>query len=57
MGSNSLIFWLFAFTLLAALAIGVWQWRSIKRSRAMRGEHGHVSHPPPDSDTPNNTPP
>ena len=51
MGSDNLIFWLFAFTLLAVLAAGIWQWRSIKRSRATRGEHGHVSHPPPDSST------
>lgn len=51
MGSDNLIFWLFASTLLAVLAAGIWQWRSIKRSRAIRGEHGHVSHPPPDSST------
>ena len=53
---NSIIFWLFAFTLLAALAAGVWQWLSIKRSREVRNEHGHVSHPPPDSSTPDNKP-
>lgn len=52
MGSNSLVFWLFAMTLLAGVAIGLWQWRSVKRSRDARGEHGHVSHPPPDSSTP-----
>ena len=44
-------------TLLAALAIGIWQWRSIRRSREKRGESGHVSHPPmqkgqPDDGTP-----
>lgn len=38
--------WQFGFTLLAVLAVGLWQFRSIKRSRDRRGEHGHVSHPP-----------
>ena len=38
--------WQFGMTLLAALAIGVWQWNSIKKSREKRGESGHVSHPP-----------
>ena len=37
--------WQFGMTLLAALAIGVWQFFSIRRSRAKRGEEGHVSHP------------
>lgn len=57
MGSTtSIIPYLFGFTLLAALAIGIWQWRAIKRSREARGEEGHMSHPPPDSTTPKNTP-
>lgn len=38
--------WQFGMTLFAALAIGIWQYRSIRRSRDKRGEHGHVSHPP-----------
>lgn len=49
--------WQFGMTLLAVVAIGIWQFRSIRRSRERRGEHGHVSHPPPDSDTPRNRPP
>jgi hypothetical protein len=49
--------WQFGMTLVAAALIGVWQYRSIKRSRDKRGEHGHVSHPPmeakpPGDDTP-----
>lgn len=49
--------WQFGMTLLAAAAIGVYQLRSIKRSREKRGESGHVSHPPmeqkpPGDDTP-----
>ena len=39
--------WQFGMTLVAALAIGVWQYWSIKRSRDKRGEAGHVGHPPP----------
>ena len=38
--------WQFGMTLVAAAAIGIWQYRSITRSRAKRGESGHVSHPP-----------
>lgn len=38
--------WQFGMTLMAALALGLWQYRSIKRSRDKRGEVGHVSHPP-----------
>ena len=37
--------WQFGFTLILALAIGIWQFVSIRRSRAKRGESGHVSHP------------
>lgn len=50
--------WQFGMTLVAAALIGLWQYRSIKRSREKRGEHGHVSHPPmepgkpPGDDTP-----
>lgn len=40
----------FGMTLAAALGIGLWQMRSIKRSRDKRGEHGHVGHPPPIGD-------
>ena len=38
--------WQFGMTLVAALAIGLWQYNSVKRSREKRGESGHVSHPP-----------
>ena len=38
--------WQFGMTLVAVLAIGIWQMRSIRRSREKRGEAGHVSHPP-----------
>lgn len=38
--------WQFGMTLVAAFAIGLWQFFSIRRSREKRGEHGHVSHPP-----------
>lgn len=49
--------WQFGMTLLAAFAIGIWQFNSIRRSREKRGEQGHVSHPParsgpPSDDTP-----
>ena len=44
--------WQFGMTLVAAALIGVWQYRSIKRSRDKRGEHGHVSHPPMENKTP-----
>lgn len=50
--------WQFGMTLLAALAIGIWQLRSIKRSREKRGEAGHVSHPPAERGPPGDgTPP
>lgn len=49
--------WLIGMTLLAVLAIGIWQFVKVRGSREERGEHGHVSHPPPDSDTPRNRPP
>lgn len=54
MGSDIYVTLLIGMTLLAVLAVGVWQYRSIRRSREKRREHGHVSHPPPDSDTPRN---
>jgi hypothetical protein len=38
--------WQFGMTLVAAAAIGIWQYRSIKRSREKRNEVGHVGHPP-----------
>lgn len=44
--------WQFGMTLLAVLGLGIWGYFNIKRSRERRGEHGHISHPPPDSDTP-----
>jgi hypothetical protein len=46
--------WQFGMTLVAALAIGVWQFFSIKRSRDKRNEHGHMPHPVdgPDSHLP-----
>ncbi|WP_165838962.1 hypothetical protein [Roseicella frigidaeris] len=37
--------WLFGLTLVAALAIGIWQFLSVRRSRAKRGEEGPVKHP------------
>jgi hypothetical protein len=37
--------WQFGMTLVAALAIGIWQIVSIRRSRARRGEEGHTAHP------------
>lgn len=46
MGWEFFLSWQFGMTLLAALAIGIWQWNSVKRSREKRGESGHVSHPP-----------
>ena len=49
--------WQFGMTLLAAAAIGVWQLRSIKRSREKRGEHGHVSHPPAERGPPSDSTP
>lgn len=52
MGWEFFLSWQFGMTLLAALAIGIWQYRSIKRSRDKRGEHGHVGHPPPESGPP-----
>ena len=39
---------LFGFTVIAALAIGVWQFASIRRSRQKRAEEGHVVHRPGD---------
>lgn len=55
MGStNSIIPWLFGFTLLAVVAILLWYRKRAQTSRDIRGEHGHVSHPPPDRHTPNN---
>jgi hypothetical protein len=50
--------WQFGMTLVAGALIGLWQYRSIKRSREKRGEHGHVSHPPAESGPPgDDTPP
>lgn len=57
MSLDSPIGWLIAVTLLAVLAFGVWQYFKVQRSREKRGEHGHVSHPPPNSDTPRRGPP
>ena len=57
MSNSSLIFWLFAFTLVAVIGYLFWQRSAVKRSREVRGEEGHVSHPPPDENTPRNTPP
>ncbi|MEN0075540.1 MAG: hypothetical protein AAGC69_14225 [Paracraurococcus sp.] len=37
--------WQFGMTLVAALAIGIWQFLSIRRSRAKRGEEKPVEHP------------
>lgn len=47
MGWEFFLSWQFGMTLAAAAAVGIWQMRSIKRSREKRGEEGHVSHPPP----------
>jgi len=41
--------WQFGMTLVAAVAIGIWQMRSVRRSREKRGESGHVGHPPAQS--------
>jgi hypothetical protein len=38
--------WQADMTLLVVAALGIWQMRSVKRSREKRGESGHVSHPP-----------
>ena len=52
MGStNSIIPWLFGFTLIAVIGILLWYRKRAQESREARGEHGHVSHPPPDKDT------
>ena len=45
MGTDFFLSWQFGMTLLAALAIGIWQFVSIRRSRAKRGEEGPVAHP------------
>ncbi|MBY0331172.1 MAG: hypothetical protein K2X49_10935 [Acetobacteraceae bacterium] len=35
MNTDSLVFWLFAFTLLAAVAIGIWQFMRVRRAKRM----------------------
>ncbi len=58
MGStNSIIPWLFGATFVLVIGILLWYRRRAKISREIRGEHGHVSHPPPDDDTPRNRTP
>ena len=58
MGStNSIIPWLIGITFLAVIGILLWLRRRAQISREIRGETGHVSHPPPDSHTPNNRAP
>lgn len=38
MGSDQLIFWLFAVTLLLGLGIGIWQLMRVRNSQTKRGE-------------------
>ena len=45
MGWDVFVSWLFGLTLVAALAIGLWQFVSVRRSRAKRGEQGPVARP------------
>ncbi len=54
MSTDFFLSWQFGMTLLAVRAIGIWQLVSVRRSRAKRGESGHVSHPRggPDSEVP-----
>lgn len=51
MSTDFFLSWQFGFTLILALAIGIWQLVSVRRSRAKRGESGHVSHPAAGPDT------
>lgn len=50
--------WQFGFTLVTVLVLAAGGLYFAKQSRAKRGEHGHVSHPPADPlNTPRNTAP
>ncbi|WP_376097075.1 hypothetical protein ACE7GA_06045 [Roseomonas sp. CCTCC AB2023176] len=54
---NSIIPWQFGMTFLAVIGVLIWYLKRARDSRAARGEQGHVSHPPPDQNTPQNRTP
>jgi uncharacterized protein HemX len=43
-GSSSIILWLFAMTLFAALAIGIWQWVRVRNAKR-NNEHSVATTP------------